>query len=243
MHKRNDGTFALDSRTLLLTLLAFATMLIVLALPALFHNFTIPLLRLDYGNVISICSLFLTILIGVSSLLPNLRSIANTARSTHYSQLDTMYQQILSMALEKPHLRGSSNRASEPEYESYAFMVWNFLETVRDRCANDEDLKQTWAPVIAAEHAIHREWFFRETTPYLEKANPKFCLGFADFIWRIWPTPEKSSGNSARSDGAWISKSWAYRDLTDIERDSTVRDYLRGRVSDPAVQPLAEVEA
>lgn len=219
---------------LITTLVVLLFFLVLLLLPAVFGLLEIGTKSPDYGDVVAICSLLLTIGIGVYSLIPNLRSIAAATRSTNYSQLDTMYQQILSLAVERPHLRvhaGSrarSDPAEKSEYDSYAFIVWNFVETVRDRCEDDQALRETWGPVIAVEHALHRDWFIRETVPYLAKDNPKFCLGFADFIWRLWPEPHASSGNCLRDDGAWMASGWDYREAAVIERDPEVRRFVHG---------------
>lgn len=154
---------------------------------------------LDYGDFVSIGAFIATVFIAIFSIIPNLQSMAETSRSAHYSELDTMYLQILSMALDKPYLRcPNSLNPFEPEqkeqYETYAFIVWNFLETIHDRCQKDKELSATWAPVVAAEHELHRQWFERETIPYDAVAAPKFCLPFCDFIW------EKS----------WTKSDWSY---------------------------------
>ena len=40
-------------------------------------------------------------------------------------------------------------------------MVWNFVETIFDRCQgwSKRRLRETWYPIIAAENAVHRQWF------------------------------------------------------------------------------------
>lgn len=135
----------------------------------------------------------------------------------YYSDLDRLYADILKLAIDKPLLRAPApilsdqdilSRGYEPypdatgganadrvlQYEAYAFMVWNFLETIRDRCADNEDLKGTWGPVVGAENAIHRGWFLAQIRkeevrardaalkgiPYV--AADKFCVGFQCFV-------------------------------------------------------------
>jgi hypothetical protein len=135
----------------------------------------------------------------------------------YYSDLDRLYADILRLAIEKPHLRAPAPIVSDadvlargyspyPEvpvgeaadkllqYESYAFLVWNFIETIRDRCADDPRLKETWGPVIGAENAIHRGWFLAQIRkeelteremkvkklPYI--CADKFCVGFQAFV-------------------------------------------------------------
>lgn len=64
------------------------------------------------------------------------------------------------------------------EYEVYAFIVWNFLESIYDRCMLDNNLKTTWFPIIETERTMHLEWI----------QNPqnrvKFKNKFLDFIDR-----------------------------------------------------------
>ena len=105
-------------------------------------------------------------------------------QSNHYSELDHFYADILKIGIDKPHLRSPKPIASDEEamfgdyrpyapekdddgtmaeqYDAYAFLVWNFLETIHDRCHEDESLRGTWKPVIAAENRIHRGWFLAE---------------------------------------------------------------------------------
>lgn len=87
------------------------------------------------------------------------------------------------------------------EYDAYAFMVWNFLEAIHDKCQDDDELLNTWAPIIAAEDAYHRGWFLQQMreqarleVEHVRKhasSNPatkrirsdKFCAGFQVFIF------------------------------------------------------------
>ncbi len=190
-------------------------------------------MELQYGSLVSIAGFAVTLALAI----PNLWSIASTARSTHYSQLDSMYMEILQIALDKPCLRDPDHLPEHERaaYDCYAFIVWNFLETVRDRCAGDGTLQSIWGPVIAAEYAIHRDWFYRETVPYKAKLRPKFRVEFVDFIWTRFGGPNASaSGNVLRPGGEWILDSWKPRSASDIEK--TAGDWLEGpgSPSDPA---------
>ena len=66
-----------------------------------------------------------------------LKEFETTNQALHYGELDRMYFDLLKIAVDKPHLRApipASQRSREPsEYETYAYMVWNFVETVVDR--------------------------------------------------------------------------------------------------------------
>ena len=178
------------------------------------HGHLVP----QYGDIIAICAFVATVVIAMFSILPNLRSMAEISRSTHYSELDKMYMEILSMAIDMPYLRNPRTLAKLPldddgrqRYETYAFVVWNFLETIHDRCAEYPALKDTWGPVIGAELEIHRQWFEDQTIPYQSKANPKFCLQFCDFIWRVYCDRGCSTLGTAAEADAWKIASWSYR--------------------------------
>jgi hypothetical protein len=91
-------------------------------------------------------------------------SFRTTLRETYYAELDRVYFELLRIGLERPYLRSElppadPGRASE--YDAYAFMVWNFLETVVDRCegTRNPSLRETWFPIVATEGALHRAWF------------------------------------------------------------------------------------
>ena len=64
------------------------------------------------------------------------------------------------------------------EYDVYAFMVWNFIETIYDKCQNDRTLKETWGCIIIEEGQRHREWFLRAEN------KPKFKDRFHRYIMR-----------------------------------------------------------
>src|SRR5690606_9360879 len=82
-------------------------------------------------------------------------------------------------------------RQTALQYATYAFMVYNFLETIRDRCNEsagwltgrpDNSLRNTWEGIIGDEHRLHTKWFEFETVPF-RKDRSKFCIGFAHFMW------------------------------------------------------------
>lgn len=122
-----------------------------------------------------------------------LKEFETTNQALHYGELDRMYFDLLKIAVDKPHLRApvsASQRSREPgEYETYAYMVWNFVETVADRlelsgpgaasaidgrgwlrshhpASSDlaEDLwtaklRGTWEAAIDQEMRIHAQWW------------------------------------------------------------------------------------
>ena len=98
---------------------------------------------------------------------------------SHYSELDQTYFVLLAMAVEQPWLRTPAQIEDEYQleaYGTYAFMVWNFLETIFDRCDASPELKETWYPIILTESRLHRDWF------NLPENRPNFKERFQQFV-------------------------------------------------------------
>jgi hypothetical protein len=113
-------------------------------------------------------------------------SFTTTLRNSYYAELDRVYFELLRIGLERPHLLAfptSPDPAKACEYNAYAFMVWNFVETVFDRCQgwSKRHLRETWYPIIAAENALHRAWFD------LPENRCKFKERFGRFIDARYP--------------------------------------------------------
>jgi hypothetical protein len=105
-------------------------------------------------------------------------SFRTTLREGYYAELDRVYFELLKIGLERPYLRASlppADPARASEYEAYAFMVWNFLETVVDRCdgTSNPSLRETWYPIVATESALHRTWF--DAPANRRKFKKRFC--------------------------------------------------------------------
>jgi|SRR5437588_12130067 len=130
----------------------------------------------------------------VLTLFFTLWSFAKSVRASYYAELDRMYFDLLKMAIERPYLL-EAGAASDPvrqrEYELYAFMIWNFLETVYDRCGKNKQLTETWYPVVAAENKQHRKWFD------VEANRTRFKKPFVDFIVKKYPVESVQKKNSA----------------------------------------------
>jgi hypothetical protein len=96
--------------------------------------------------------------------------------ASHYTELDSMYLELLNAALPKPHLvepARCKTDAQKFEYDVYALMVWNFIEAACDRChegavGGSADLWATWECVIKYEAGKHKKWFdaHAETGPF-----------------------------------------------------------------------------
>jgi hypothetical protein len=78
-------------------------------------------------------------------------------------------------------------------------MVWNFVETIYDRCQgwSKRRLRETWYPIIASENALHRQWF------ELPENRRRFKQRFVRFIEKQYPVA--GAARAAAVDGEWRS--------------------------------------
>lgn len=121
----------------------------------------------------------ITTTMAIFALLYSMRTYRKTMQIVHYGEIDKMYFEILKEALAKPHLvRQGIERdvEQETEYTIYAFIVWNFLESIYDRCMLDGELKKTWFPIIEAERKTHLEWI------KMNENRAKFKEEFLSFV-------------------------------------------------------------
>jgi Fe-S cluster assembly ATPase SufC len=109
-------------------------------------------------------------------------------RNNSYDVFDTAYLEILKTGMENPAFRNATltreyqNAFSDNEkikYEIYAFISWNFCETIFDK--GDEELMKTWAMVIETENSLHRNWFDHPDN------RLKFKESFRQYISTILP--------------------------------------------------------
>jgi hypothetical protein len=124
----------------------------------------------------------------VCTLFYSVWSFTATLRDAYYAELDRVYFELLKIGLERPELLSfpaSPDPAKASQYGAYAFMVWNFLETIFDRCQgwSKRRLRETWFPIIAAENALHREWFD------VPQNRSRFKQRFVRFIEAKYPAP------------------------------------------------------
>ena len=126
----------------------------------------------------------------VLTLFYSVWSFTTTLRDAYYAELDRVYFELLKIGLERPALLAfptSPDPAKAREYDAYAFMVWNFVETIFDRCQgrSRRRLRETWYPIIAAENALHRAWFDQPEN------RSKFKERFVRFIDAHYPRPDR----------------------------------------------------
>ena len=122
----------------------------------------------------------------VFTLFYSVWSFTRALRDGYYAELDRVYFELLKIALERPYLLDfptTADPSRQREYDAYAFMVWNFVETIFDRCQGwgKRRLRDTWYPVMQAENDLHRKWFD------LPVNRGKFKPHFRRFIEQQYP--------------------------------------------------------
>lgn len=201
--------------------------------------------------------------------------IAKVQAAAFYSELDRFYADLLKIAIEHPHLRTparlqrdvealhadydpypdlpvatSEQRAEKDrrvaQYDAYAFLVWNFLETIHDRCQEyPEQLLETWATIVAAENRVHRGWFLQQMRKEAVRAaeaeaagvehepSDKFCKPFQVFVFEKNFLPVKDRTGPEKY------PKWNYDGREDF---TTTPDFglTSGRASGPQLWPQAE---
>jgi hypothetical protein len=106
---------------------------------------------------------FVAIAISLLALDRQRRTDERQRSTEHYREVDEMYFQLLCLVLHEPKLGKPAQAMADPlvaeKYPAYAFMMWNFLETVSDRCDGDAELEVTWQRVLETEGLLHKAWF------------------------------------------------------------------------------------
>ncbi|UTW53074.1 hypothetical protein KFF05_06860 [bacterium SCSIO 12827] len=101
-------------------------------------------------------------LLAIFALIYSVYAFKQTQKFIHYDDIDKNYFEILKIAFDHPYVHSPqtiTTAEQSEKYDLYAFMVWNFLEAIHDRCQKNSDLKETWEPIIEQEGARHWDWF------------------------------------------------------------------------------------
>ena len=131
---------------------------------------------LAYANIfIALGTIILAIGIPLSIMVAT-----REERVTSYTVLDQTYFEIQKLLIEHPHLgqpdRGVKSRDQAAQYDAFAFLVWNFLETIFDYGNEQNQLFVTWGCILRYEARKHAAWF-------LDPENrPKFKGKFIEFV-------------------------------------------------------------
>lgn len=133
---------------------------------------------------------FISTAIAILSLIISIILTVNAKKRESYFTIDNQYKELLDLGLQYPKLRNpiiSANyhklKDSDPDtfnqYQSYAYMIWNFLESIYDFASSSKksSLFNTWGPVLYEENKIHFKWFLDHK--YLFKDSfQKFVLEY-----------------------------------------------------------------
>lgn len=113
--------------------------------------------HLTMGDVLTAIAFLATLVAGVVSL----RRFAQTLKNAHYAELDKLYFDIIKLGIDRPWLvepHSTEARGNPSAYGVYAFLMFNFLETIYDRVSGNDYLCRTWYPIIRYEYALHGDW-------------------------------------------------------------------------------------
>jgi hypothetical protein len=103
-------------------------------------------------------------------------------RDTFYATMDRAYFDIQKLMIDNPHLAETDPAGKTPvqmvQYDAFAFIVWNFIESIYDYSKEEKALGETWECILKYESARHAEWFQRPEN------RPKFKKTFVEHIDR-----------------------------------------------------------
>lgn len=113
---------------------------------------------------------------GAIAILYTMRIDKRTEKISSYSDIDSLFKDILQIGIDKPHLRDpdaisndfENDECKKGEYSSYAYMSMNVIETIFDRTSKYPKLQETWYPVIVDEVKLHHKWFENNTFKFKE---------------------------------------------------------------------------
>lgn len=141
----------------------------------------------------------------------------------HYAELDRLYFDLLQLAVQHPHLRnpdGIDDQAKRQQYDAYAYMVWNFIETVIDRVEMEKLLARRRAglaepstqPAIVASTPAGSgtpSALQEAATPPVQADNP--LPGYEDCGLRLEQTWQAAVRVEAAIHGDWLTEHNASR--------------------------------
>jgi hypothetical protein len=113
--------------------------------------------QLSAGDILTAIAFIATLVAGIVSL----RRFAQTLKNAHYAELDKLYFDIIKLGIDRPWLvepHSAEARGNPSAYGVYAFLMFNFLETIYDRVPGNDYLCRTWYPIIRHEYALHGDW-------------------------------------------------------------------------------------
>ena len=123
---------------------------------------------------------FVTMLLSVAALGFSLYTFYKTVVFEKYQEADQIYMRILEIGIEHPSFRDKSKTKNYEkhfshderiQYENYAYIVWNFLETLYDRKSIKD---KTYEGLLRDENDLHSEWFKRNSENLFKESFIKY---------------------------------------------------------------------
>ena len=145
-------------------------------------------------NVLAVANIFIavgTIMLAVG--IPySIKAAACEERASFYATFDRTYFDIQKLLIDFPQMAQTDCSQKTPDqvtqYNAFALMVWNFIETVYDYSEEDKSLAITWDGILRHEARTHSAWF-------LKPANrPKFKNEFVAHVEREHLRTNPSAG-------------------------------------------------
>lgn len=122
----------------------------------------------------------------------SIKAAAREERASFYATIDRTYFDIQKLLIDFPHLAqtDSSQKTSEQmtQYNAFALMVWNFIETIYDYSEEDKTLAVTWDGVLRHEARMHSAWFLQPEN------RSKFKGAFVAYVEREHLVNDASAG-------------------------------------------------
>ncbi len=109
---------------------------------SLFRDKDLHFINVLIGGFAMIGAIF-TLYMNQTQLEATLDEFRESNQLTHYAELDRLYFDLLRLAVQHPHLRNPDSiddPVQKRQYDAYAYMVWNFIETVIDRVEMEKAL-------------------------------------------------------------------------------------------------------
>ena len=129
-----------------------------------------------------------SILVAGAAVFFSLFQLRQQLSATYYAEIDKLYFDLTSLLLTEDGLAAKCERGpslgDDLQYDAYCLMLWNFIETVFDRCRDDKGrfgeaiplwswersmkrrLLETWEPVIERDGRRHLAWFNAAERPF-----------------------------------------------------------------------------
>jgi hypothetical protein len=116
----------------------------------------------NFVQIIQAIAALISCCLASTALIYSMCAYTRSLRVSQYNELDKTYLTLLQMAMQNPYFIKPdeiTTKEQREKYDIYAFMVWNFLEAIYDKCMKDKNLKETWLPIIGVEGQLHSTWF------------------------------------------------------------------------------------